>query len=163
MAKRLTDECHLRERVDFTVYDMPRSEGELRIMPPFEFQNWAVVALGGIPNRKKSGDKGVDGRFYPVAEETKKDAKDGDLFDFMKWYPVQVKQRDKAGRPDIDAFETAIMREDKQKGIFVSFDYSSEAREEIRRFFKQSGRVIEAVTVAELLATDVTDLAMRLA
>ena len=163
MSKRLTDECHLRERVDFTVYDMPRDEAELRTMPPFEFQNWAVVALGGITNPKKSGDKGVDGRFYPVAVESKKGAKDDDLFDFLKWYPVQVKQKDKAGRPDIDAFETAIRREGKQKGIFVSFGYTSDAVTEIERFFNESGIVIEAVTVAQLLDADVTKLAMRLA
>ena len=163
MSQRLTETCGLREGRDFLVCDMPRDEAELRAMPPFEFQNWAVVALGGIPNRKKSGDKGVDGRFYPVAEESKKDVKDGDQLDFMKWYPVQVKQRDKAGRPDIDAFETAIQREEKRKGIFVSFDYSSEALEEIRGFFKRSGCVIVPLTVRELLATDATEIAMKLA
>lgn len=163
MSKRLADDCHLREGVDFLLCDMPRSETELRQMPPFEFQNWAVVALGGIPNRRKSGDKGIDGHYYPVAEESKKGAKDGDSFEFMKWYPVQVKQRDKAGRPDIDAFETAIQREEKKKGIFVSFDYSSEALEEIRGFYKRSGCVIVPITVRELLATDATELAMKLA
>ena len=25
-----------------------------------------------------------------------------------EWYPIQVKQKDKVGRPDIDAFETAM-------------------------------------------------------
>ena len=40
-----------------------------------------------------------------------------------------------AGSPDIDAFETAILRQDKQTGIFVSFDYSDEAREELGRAF----------------------------
>jgi hypothetical protein len=27
-----------------------------------------------------------------------------------RWYPIQVKQKDKVGRPDIDAFETAMRR-----------------------------------------------------
>ena len=61
----------------------------LRVKPKkgicFEFQNWAVVALGGVPNRRKSGDEGIDGHFYPVAEESKKGVKDGDQLDFMKW------------------------------------------------------------------------------
>jgi hypothetical protein len=35
---------------------------------------------------------------------------------------IQVKQKDKAGRPDIDAFEAMMMREDCEKGFFVSFD-----------------------------------------
>jgi len=25
--------------------------GKLRVIPPFEFENWAVIALGGIPNQ----------------------------------------------------------------------------------------------------------------
>jgi hypothetical protein len=38
-----------------------------------------------------------------------------------------VKQRDKVARPNIDAFEAMIMCEDCEKGVFVSFDYSSDA------------------------------------
>jgi DNA modification methylase len=163
MSDRLRDVSHLRQDTDFFVIDLPRSEEELRRMPPFEFQNWAVVALGGVPNRKKSGDKGIDGRFYPVASESKKDVKDSEEFGFMKWYPVQVKQRDKAGRPDIDAFETAIQREGKKKGIFVSFGFTSDAVEEIRGFFKRTDCLIVPLTVRELLDVDATELAMKLA
>jgi hypothetical protein len=163
MAKRLSDECKLRQDTEFFVVDLPRSEEELRRMPPFEFQNWAVVALGGVPNRRKSGDKGIDGRFYPVASESKKNVKDSDQLDFMKWHPVQVKQQDKAGRPDMDAFETAILREEKRKGIFVSFGYTSDALEEIRAFFKRTRCVIVPLTVRELMDADATELAMKLA
>ncbi|HSV27638.1 MAG TPA: restriction endonuclease [Sedimentisphaerales bacterium] len=35
------------------------------------------------------------------------------------WYPIQVKQKDKVGRPDIDAFEAVMTREDRNKGIFM--------------------------------------------
>jgi hypothetical protein len=40
---------------------------------------------------------------------------------------IQVKQKDKVGRPDIDSFEAMMMREDCDKGFFVAFDYSSDA------------------------------------
>ena len=64
-------------------------------------------------------------------------------FEFMDdWYPIQVKQKDKAGRPDIDAFEAVMMRDDRPKGFFVSFDYSDERQREVQRFFKQSGKAI---------------------
>src|SRR4051794_30051918 len=43
------------------------------------------------------------------------------------WFPIQVKQVDKAGRPDIDSFEAVMMREDRSKGFFVSFDYTIDA------------------------------------
>jgi hypothetical protein len=35
-----------------------------------EFENWAVIALGGIPNKVQVGDMGVDGRIYPVSSAT---------------------------------------------------------------------------------------------
>ena len=47
--------------------DLPRTEKQLREIPPFEFENWAVIALGGIPNKAQVGDMGIDGRIYPSA------------------------------------------------------------------------------------------------
>ena len=67
------------------------------------------------------------------------------------WYPIQVKQKDKAGRPDIDHFEAAMIREDRLKGFFVSFDFTADALREIDAFFRRSGRVIIALTVREIL------------
>ena len=84
----------------------------------------------------------------------------GNLGFMDDWYPVQVKQKDKTGRPDIDGFEAAMMRTDRKKGYFISFDYSSDALEEISHFFKRSGRVIVALTVKEILEDDI---AMKLA
>ena len=37
------------------------------MIPPFEFENWAVIALGGIPNKTQVGDRGIDGRIFPVS------------------------------------------------------------------------------------------------
>jgi hypothetical protein len=58
MAKRLRDVCKLpederlwRSGRGFVVRDLPRTEAELRRIPPFEFENWAVIALGGIGNK----------------------------------------------------------------------------------------------------------------
>lgn len=59
---------------------------------------------------------GIDGRIYPVLAIPKKKA---DELDFMDvWYPIQVKQKNKVGRPDIDSFEAVMMREDRTKGFF---------------------------------------------
>jgi hypothetical protein len=38
---------------------------KLRVIPPFEFENWAVIALGGIPNKVQVGDIGR--RIFPVS------------------------------------------------------------------------------------------------
>jgi hypothetical protein len=107
-----------------------------------EFQNWAVIAPGGIPNKTQSRDKGIDGRIYPVSDASMKNARKPGEFDFMdEWYPVQVKQKDKAGRPNIDAFETAMQREGRKKGFFVAFDFTADALTEINGFFKRTGNI----------------------
>jgi hypothetical protein len=74
MAKRLRDVCGLPESEPlwragrgFVVRDLPWTAEKLRVIPPFEFENWAVIALGGIPNKVQVGDMGVDGRIYPVS------------------------------------------------------------------------------------------------
>jgi len=156
MAKRLRDVCKVKEDEKlwqigrgFVVRDLPWTEAKLRAMPPFEFENWAVIALGGRPNVAKVGDMGIDGRIYPVSATPKKKE---DELEFMDvWYPIQVKQKDKVGRPDIDAFEAVMAREDRTQGFFVSFDYSSDAMHEIDAFFKKTGKIIRAITVKDIL------------
>jgi site-specific DNA-methyltransferase (adenine-specific) len=156
MAKRLRDVCKLPESEKlwqigrgFVVRDLPWTEKQLRTIPPFEFENWAVIALGGVPNKTQVGDMGIDGRIYPVGSEPSTTA--GQL-DFMDdWYPVQVKQMDKVGRPDIDKFEAAMMRAKRKKGFFVGFDFSSDAMQEIGQFFKREHISIVALTVKEIL------------
>ena len=159
MAKRLRDVCRLPEdeklwRVGrgFVVRDLPWSEKQLRVIPPFEFENWAVIALGGIPNKAQVGDMGIDGRIYPVSSMPSTSGKSAGELDFMDaWYPVQVKQKDKAGRPDIDMFEAAMLREKRTKGFFVSFEFSSDALREIDAFFRREHRMIIPLTVREIL------------
>ena len=59
----------------------------------------AVIALGGIPNKVQVGDMGVDGRIFPVSSSAAPRKKqDGELSLQERWYPIQVKQKDKAGR-----------------------------------------------------------------
>jgi DNA modification methylase len=159
MAQRLKKNCGMKEDEKawlsgkgFVVRDLPWSEERLRKLPPFEFENWAVIALGGIPNKAQVGDMGIDGRIYPVSAVPKKRGVETGEFDFMDaWYPIQVKQKDKAGRPDIDAFEVVMTRNDRTKGFFVSFAFSSDALTEIDAFFRKSGKIIIPLTVREIL------------
>ena len=159
MAKRMRDVCALPEGVPlwkagrgFVVRDLPWTEEKLRAIPPFEFENWAVIALGGIPNKTQVGDMGIDGRIFPVsALDNRRKAKADELQLEERWYPIQVKQTAKAGRPDIDAFEAMMTREDCAKGFFVSFDFTGDAETEVGRFFTQTGRIIVLLTVRQIL------------
>ena len=151
MSQRLEERLGLKEGVDFEVKDMPKSEEDLRRMPHFEFQNWAVIALGGIPNRVKVGDYGIDGRLY-VADVSKEKKAGRDLFgEIDNWYPIQVKQQDHAGRPDIDKFETAMRRDKRLRGYFIAFGFSSDATKEIKRANQHDSLDIVPITVKELL------------
>jgi DNA modification methylase len=163
MAKRLRDVCKMREDENywrhgkgFVVRDLPKSEKQLRELPPFEFENWAVIALGGIPNKVQVGDMGIDGRIYPIGTEPTASGKDAGQLDFMDdWYPIQVKQQDKVGRPDIDQFEAAMIRTKRKKGYFVGFSFSSDALTEISQFFKREHISIIPLTVKEILEEEI--------
>jgi hypothetical protein len=159
MAKRLRNICKLPENEElwrigrgFVVRDLPWTVEKLKQLPPFEFENWAVIALGGIPNKVQVGDMGVDGRIYPVGTKPS-DADSGGLFS-DDWFPIQVKQTDKVGRPAIDAFEAVMEREGKggrHRGFFVAFGYTADAQRECAAFHKRTGRIIKLLTVEEIL------------
>jgi DNA modification methylase len=163
MAKRLQDICGIQQdealwRIGrgFVVRDLPWSEAKLRAIPPFEFENWAVIALGGIPNKTKVGDKGIDGRIYPASHVAEPGVpygtpREGELDLVESWYPIQVKQKDKAGSPDIRDFAGVLARDKRQKGFFVSFDYSDDALREADAQFRATGRVIIPLTVKDIL------------
>ncbi|MGA2903690.1 MAG: hypothetical protein ABSD98_07655 [Candidatus Korobacteraceae bacterium] len=68
-----------------------------------------------------------------------------------EWYPIQVKQMDRVGRPDIDMFEAAMMRTRRKKGFFVGFDFSRDALTEVDAFFRREHTVIIPLTVREIL------------
>src|SRR5204862_8028111 len=60
MAKRLKKGCGLKEDEklweigrDLIVRDLPKSEKDRRKYPAFEFENWAVVALGGTKSARQ--------------------------------------------------------------------------------------------------------------
>jgi DNA modification methylase len=156
MAKRLKDVCHMRESdqghrahdpKSFIVRDLPWTPAKLKELPPFEFENWAVIALGGIPNKVQVGDMGIDGRIFPVGT---KPADQNNMF-AGDWFPIQVKQNDKVGRPDIDQFEAVMEREDRHKGFFVGFAFSEDAERERNAFYKRTKRQIQLITVQEIL------------
>ena len=96
---------------------------------------------------------GVDGRIFPV--RTKPSDQGGMFSD--DWFPTQVKQVDKVGRPDIDAFEAVMEREGeggRQRGFFVSFGYTADAVQECNAFHKRTRRIIKLLTVQEILSEE---------
>lgn len=90
---------------------------------------------------------GIDGRIFPVGTKPSDENSmfAGDLF------PIQVKQSDRVGRPDIDAFEAVMERKDRQHGFCVAFGFMADVHRECAAFNKRSGRIIKMLTVQEIL------------
>lgn len=152
MAKRLKRNFYMKEGKDFWVRDLPKTVKELREYPPFEFQNWAINAIGGVPSKVKVRNGGIDGKLYPIEDIKKGKTEGADLFgDIDRYVPIQVKRTDQVGRPDIENFEVAMKRDGRDRGIFVGFDFSRDAEKEIRRAERDDGLVIEPMTVAEIV------------
>jgi len=118
------------------IVGLPRTDEELKNLSGVEFQNWILGAMGGRVADKISKDMGIDGyTFYGLWGE--------------KEYPVQVKKAEKAGRPVVDAFETAMRRKGHNKGYIVAFGFSKDAHEEVARA-KSEGFEIELVSVRDI-------------
>ena len=162
MADRLERDCGLRRDTDFHVVNEEKNEEFLRRIPHFEFENWAVLAIGGVPNAAKVNDWGIDGRIYPASHMPGQSKADGNKFNFMDhWYPVQAKQINQVGRQEIDLFSAAMERARRTKGYFVSFGFSGPALTETRRLREAQGRNIVPITVREILEK-ADHLAMKL-
>ncbi len=146
--------------------NLPRSAEVLRKLPGFEFENWAVLQLGEVlkhhgrriraqVNRAKVGDFGLDGKIYLVnnASIKREDGK-GKLFSEAEDYvPIQVKNKDKVGRPDIDSFAHALRRDGRRVGFFIGWEYTRDAQTEITRVARlEEPQVIIPVPVQDLIA-----------
>src|SRR5207249_6254284 len=117
---------------DFDVFGLPENEDDLKLLKPFEFQNWIIDAIHGVHSPRKVGDMGIDG------------------YSFLERLPIQVKQSEKVGRNVVDNFETAIRREKKHKGWIVGFSFTTNAYGEAARA-REDGLEIGLVRVADLL------------
>lgn len=122
--------------VDLQLVGMPVTGSELRMLKPFEFQNWVMQRLNGTASPRKTGDMGIDG------------------FSFMHHDPIQVKQSEHVGRNVIDNFETAIERGGKQKGYVIAFSFTRGAVEEAARARAERGLEIKLVKVSDLIGVE---------
>ena len=111
------------------------SEGELKKLPPFEFQNWVIRRLFGRVSARKSGDMGIDGYTF-------------------EGHPVQVKQSPDVGRNVVDNFETALRRAQKDTGMIVAFSFTRDAIEERARAENEEKIHITLLAVRDLLKAD---------
>ena len=70
---------------------------------------------------------------------------------FLENAPIQVKQSDRVGRPEIDKFETAVERDGDNKGYVVAFSFTKGAYEEAARAKRARGLEIVLVTAEDVV------------
>jgi len=128
MRKRIRDKYNKTPKIS----GIPNTPKDLKKIEHFEFQNWVVRAFDGKVKGKKSSDMGIDG--YTDTRN-----------------PIQVKQSEKVGRNVVDNFQTAVRREDSDKGIIVAFSFTSGAWEEEARVKDEGNIEIELKTVEDLI------------
>lgn len=109
------------------VRNLPWTEEKVRTVPLFELENRPVIAQRGIHNKAQVGDRGMDGRFFPVAIVPRKRAPrtgaDRTLAESPgEGHPIRIEQKGKVDRLDLDGFETELTREDRARGLFVGFE-----------------------------------------
>jgi SAM-dependent methyltransferase len=133
VKERLINKCGAHDIIEVGV---PKSLEALKEMKPFEFQNYVVSFIQGINNPKLVGDAGIDG------------------WTVFNHYPIQVKQSERVGRPEIQKFASAIRAEKRDKGYVFAFSFSKPAYEEVARCKLEDNIDIELVNVMELMAKE---------
>lgn len=115
---------------------VPKSLEDLKAMKPFEFQNYVISFIQGMQNPKLTGEGGIDG------------------WTVFNRYPLQVKQQEHVGRPEIQKFQSAIRAEKKNKGYFFAFSFSKPAHEEAARCKQEENIEVELHEVQKLMTAD---------
>jgi DNA modification methylase len=140
ISPRAIDVCEDRLRAEGVtpeIFGMPETVEDLSSarMGWHEFQNWVCHQLHATISVKKSDDFGIDGRMILTHD------------------PVQVKQH-QVGRPDVDAFETAMERAGSDRGVMVGLGFSRQAREEVARARRRKGIEIIFCEAESLLRSE---------
>lgn len=132
MKRRMIIETRHGWRAEGHIFGAPETLDDLRALKPLEFQNWIINAMNGTHAPRTSGDMGIDG------------------YSFLEQYPIQVKQMDHVGRPEVDKFETAVRRDGKDTGYIVAFNFTRGVHDEVARA-KADGINVKLLKVAEVL------------
>lgn len=157
-ARRLEKNLRLEEGKDFLLRDLSKSVEELRDYSPLEFENWVinvlntVLAKGGKIAEFSGSDTGIDLMIYSATEGRGK-RKEGTT-SYSLWLPVQVKRKEAVSRNDIQGFKTALRRQKCNKGLFVAFGFTEDAKAEIQHAFSDEGLDIKLLTVNDILSKD---------
>lgn len=127
MRKRMLDDHNLEIKVN--TLDV-LTKAQVLQLKPFDFEQYMVLQIGGIPNTKQVGDGGIDGK-----------EQDGT--------PIQVKQSKKVGRTVIDSFYKHL--EYNGRGIIIAHSFTKTAKEEVARLLREKNWMVILMTTDDVL------------
>ena len=127
----------------FTVQLHKYDYDTLRYKDAFEFESWIITQFGGMPQNKKGGDKGIDGK-YSDGTPIQVKRSDNIGVNVVKNFSVSAKQYDKS------LFEKNVL-ENKQVGYIIAFSFGKGAVQEVARLKLEENIVIKLVTVEEVV------------
>ena len=117
IAKTLKERHTFLENKNYTMTGLPKSIEQAQLLADknkFEFQDWVVAYLiNGFPNKKKTGDGGVDG-FFPFRLENEKESRTCIL---------EVKGGKNLNISQVRAFIKTCQEKEKQVGILVTMGH----------------------------------------
>jgi DNA modification methylase len=114
---------------------------------PFKFETWIIQQFGGIPQNKKGGDNGVDGKTNDgIPIQVKQSTGIG--INVVKNFYVSAKQFNKM------LFEKNISAK-KPVGYIIAFSFGKGAVEEAARIKNSENIIIKLVTVEEIIPLSV--------
>jgi DNA modification methylase len=114
---------------------------------PFKFETWIIQQFGGIPQNKKGGDNGVDGKTTNGMPIQVKQSKNIGV-NVVKNFSVSAKQYNKI------LFEKNVS-EKKPVGYIIAFSFGKGAVEETARLKNSENIIIKLVCVNEIVPLSV--------
>ena len=132
-AIQLVEKRLLKLGANFETIGKAETLEELKKMPWQSFQVWAINAVFGRHSPRKIADMGIDG------------------FTYIENNPIQVKQIESIGRPEIDKFVGVLNRVKTNKGMIVGLGFSRGAHEEVSRLKREDKKQIELIECEKLL------------
>ncbi len=133
LVKQRLEKCGA---TNIEMVNVPKTLEELKAMKPFEFQNYVIDLIQGTHTPTLVGDHGIDG------------------YTLFHHDPVQVKQQEHVGSPDMQKFESAIRQQKKTKGYFFALGFTKPAYDEVARTKMEEGLEIELWQVQDLITTE---------
>ena len=141
--KRQTQQLDLFNTSSYVVALHKHDYDELRDMDAFKFESWIIEKFGGVPQNKKGGDDGVDGK-KPDGTPIQVKQSDGVSVNVVKNFYLSAKQYNKA------LFEKNVA-EKKPVGYIIAFSFGKGAIEQAAKLKNAENVIIELVAVEDIV------------